>query len=81
MKEGAGLVLAGTIIGLAGAWAIMRVLSSSVRAVAVATEKTAAEPVLLTGVPLLLACLALLACYLPARRAVAIDPAAALRHD
>jgi putative ABC transport system permease protein len=39
------------------------------------------DPALLVGAPLLLASLALLACYVPARKSMRIDPAIALRQE
>jgi putative ABC transport system permease protein len=81
MKEGAALVTAGTLIGLAGAWAGQRLLANFLSTVAKTTGKSTADPLLLVGAPLLLAALALVACYVPARRSMRIDPAVALRQE
>jgi hypothetical protein len=79
MKEGAALVVLGTIGGLALAWAGMRALSGVF--FSVASTVSSSDPVLLVGAPALLAGLALLACYLPARRSTRIDPVVALREE
>jgi predicted permease len=78
MKEGATLVLVGTGIGLALAWAGIRSLSAAF--FTLATVK-ASNPVLLAAAPTLLAALALAACYIPARRSTRIDPAVTLRAE
>ncbi|MGP8245807.1 MAG: ABC transporter permease [Bryobacteraceae bacterium] len=78
MKEGAMLVAAGTVIGLMFAWAGIRAVSSAFFTVA---SVKSSDPVLLVGAPLLLAGLALVACYVPARRSTRIDPAATLRME
>jgi len=78
MKEGAVLVAIGTLTGLAFAWAGIRALSGLFFSVA---SVKSSDPVLLIGAPLLLAGVALAACYMPARRAMAIDPVAALREE
>ena len=78
MKEGAALALVGIGIGLALAWAGMRALSAAF--FTLATVK-ASDPVLLAGAPVLLAALALAACYIPARRSTRIDPALTLRAE
>jgi len=79
MKEGAVLVAVGTIAGFAAAQVVIRALASVLADIASATETSASEPALLFGAPALLAFLALLGCYLPARKSTRIDPAKALR--
>jgi putative ABC transport system permease protein len=78
MKEGVVLITAGTLIGMAFTWAGVRLMSSFFFSVA---SVQTFDPALLIGAPLLLASLALLACYLPARGSVRIDPAIALRQE
>jgi ABC-type antimicrobial peptide transport system permease subunit len=75
MRSGMLLTIAGLGIGLPVALALAYALSSLLFGVKVA------DPVAFLGLPLLLAAVATLACYLPARRAVRLDPIAALRHD
>lgn len=81
MKEGANLVITGTLIGLALSWALMRVLASVFASVASSTATVAYGRMLIVGAPLLLAAIALLACYLPARKSVHVDPLLALRQE
>jgi predicted permease len=81
MKEGATLVLVGTSLGMAGAWALIRVLSASVEPVARVVGGAASQPLMLLGAPVLLAGLALAACYIPVRKSTRIDPLQALRQD
>jgi macrolide transport system ATP-binding/permease protein len=81
MKEGAVLVAVGTIVGFAAAQVIIRALANVLSEIASATETSAAEPALLFGAPTLLALLALLCCYLPARKSTRIDPAITLRTE
>jgi ABC-type lipoprotein release transport system permease subunit len=49
--------------------------------VAKTTGKSVSDPALLVGAPLLLACLALAACYVPARKSIRVDPVIALRQE
>jgi putative ABC transport system permease protein len=81
MKEGLVLITAGTTLGLAGAWAGSRLLSAMNSSVGQVTSTSASDPLVLFGAPLLLAALALFACYVPARRSLRVDPVAALRQD
>jgi putative ABC transport system permease protein len=68
-------VAAGMALGVGGAWALTRVISSLLYGV------SANDPLTFTGVAVLLAFVALLACYLPARRAANVDPMLTLRHE
>jgi predicted permease len=79
MKEGATLVLVGSVVGFLGAWAIGRVLSAI--SPEMAETLSAKQPLLMIGAPLLLAALAMLACYFPARRSTGVDPLTALRQE
>jgi predicted permease len=81
MKEGTALVAIGSAAGFAGAFVISRVLSSISNQLANIFGSSVHDPLLLIGAPLLLATIALLACYLPARRSARIDPLAALRDE
>jgi ABC-type antimicrobial peptide transport system permease subunit len=75
VAAGARLIVAGTVLGLAGAFAITKLLSSLLYGV------TATDPVTFIAVVLMLGTVALGACYVPARRAMYVDPINALRFD
>jgi predicted permease len=81
MKEGAVLIAVGTIIGFAAARMGIGAMASLLADIARATETSTSEPFLLFGAPALLAFLALLCCYLPARKSTRIDPAITLRAE
>jgi predicted permease len=80
-REGAVLIIVGSVIGQALAYGVTRALSSWFNPLADMTKTSTKDPVLLFGAPLLLAGLAMIACYLPARRATHIDPCTALREE
>jgi putative ABC transport system permease protein len=75
MGEGARLSLAGIALGMAGAFALMRILSGELYRV------SATDPLTFFGVAILVAVVALTACYMPARRAMRVDPMVALRYE
>ena len=75
LREGMTLVVLGLALGLPIAFALTRLMSSLL------FEVSPADLTTFAAVPVLLVLVALTACYIPARRASAISPLAALRHD
>ena len=81
LREGTALIAAGTILGFLGAFTMSKILSAMTSEFADAFETGTNDPRLLIGAPVLLAGLALLACYVPARTAARIEPLNALRQE
>src|SRR2546425_5833460 len=75
IAQGMKLALAGMAIGMLAALALTRVIRSLLYGV------TPTDPATFTVVSLLLVAIALLACWLPARRAARVDPMEALRYE
>lgn len=73
--QGMRMAMIGIVLGLMGAFALTRVLGSLLLGIGTT------DPVTFIGVPVLLVAVALLACYIPARRAARVDPLVALRHE
>jgi ABC-type antimicrobial peptide transport system permease subunit len=73
--QGFVLLAIGTVIGLGGAFALTRLMHSLL------FEVTPTDPLTYSAVVVLLAVVALFACYIPARRATRVDPLVALRYE
>jgi predicted permease len=75
MKEGAKFSFMGIALGVAGAIAVTRLLASELYGV------SATDPVTYLGVAVVMILITLLACYIPTRRAMRVDPMTALRYE
>jgi putative ABC transport system permease protein len=75
LRDGMWPVAIGMVLGLAASLAVNRILQSQLVGV------SPYDPVTMAGAPVVLILVALLACQIPARRAMSVDPAVTLRHD
>jgi putative ABC transport system permease protein len=75
LREGLVPVAIGTVVGLAVSTGINRIMQSQLVGV------SPYDPTTMVGAPLILILVALIACQAPVRRAMAVDPVVALKHD
>jgi putative ABC transport system permease protein len=75
LRQGARLAITGSIIGVAGAFFLRKIMASFLFGL------SANDPLVLSIVPCIMVLVILLACWLPARRATKIDPMVALRYE
>jgi putative ABC transport system permease protein len=75
LRQGLRLAVAGAIVGLLGALVVSRLMAGVLYGVA------PTDPLTFALVALLLLIVAFAACYIPARRAISVDPLVALRHE
>jgi len=73
--QGVRLIIAGVVIGIVAAWALTRAMTHLL------AEISASDPITYITVAIILTAVALLACYIPARRAMRVDPMVALRYE
>jgi putative ABC transport system permease protein len=75
LRQGLQLAITGAVVGIVGAMIVARLMAGLLYGV------RPTDPLTFGAVALLLIAVALFACYLPARRALRVDPMVALRHE
>lgn len=75
LRQGLGLAIAGAAVGLVGALIVSHLMAGLLFGV------RPTDPLTFLGVAILLIGVSLVACYIPARRAMRVDPLVALRYE
>jgi predicted permease len=75
MRQGLLLAAAGVVVGVAGALALTKTIKTLL------FDVSTTDPTVFTGIPILLVMVALVACYVPARRSARVNPLVALRYE
>ncbi len=75
LRQGLSLAIAGAVVGFVGALIVSHLMAGLLYGV------RPTDPLTFAGVSLLLIGVALLGCYIPARRAIRVDPLVALRYE
>ena len=75
LRQGVGMVIAGLGVGLLAAWGLTRLVGRLL------IDVSPSDPLTYATVAVLLSAVALLACWIPARRATRVDPGTALRYE
>jgi putative ABC transport system permease protein len=81
VKQGMTLAVLGVILGLAGAYVLTKYLESWISLSKMLFGVKVSDPLTYGAIALLLTLVALIACYVPARRATKVDPLVALRYE
>jgi len=81
VKQGMTLAILGVVLGLIGAYVLTRYLESWVSLSKMLFGVKVSDPLTYGAIAVLLTIVALIACYIPARRATKVDPLVALRYE